>query len=123
MLNKKQLNKCQAWIYYDGKDICNSKHVALVSYSTLICVFDYDSYCMYVGENFNCSATTRKHLSTFCSKYMRYVTYYDIRDYLIKGIDRNSQLEIRNSFDNSLYWRGCFSAWRLENAITESRLG
>lgn len=138
MLNKKRLNKCQAYIYYDGETIEDSSHVALVSYSTLIFVWQHASRTLFVGENYDCSATTRQHSNKFLSAIGCGISYRRIKFWFTKcfnprtGEIINHELYRENygydaliypCFSNSLYFRGCFSEWRLENAINDNRLG
>ncbi len=138
MLNKKQLNKCQAWFYYDGKTIADSEYVACVSYATLIFVWHSKSRTLYVGECYNCTPTTRQHSSKFLHQLQCGVSYHDVVFWLSKCFNGRTG-EIINvdlyrehygydaliypCFNNSLYFKGCFTAWRLENAINDYRLG
>lgn len=138
MLNKKRINKCQAYIYYDDATIADSDYVALVSYDTLIFVWESHSRTLYVGPNFACSATTRQHSSKFLRMIGVGIDYHRVKFWLTKcfngytGEIINSDLYRDNygydaliypCFHNSLYYRNQFSAWRLENAISEKKLG
>lgn len=138
MLNKKQLNRSHAHIYYDGDTIADSDIVALVSYQTLIFVWQHHSRTLYVGECFDCSATTRQHSSKFLRMLSCGIDYHRVKYWLTKcfngytgeiiNIDRyrdnyGYDALIYPCFHNSLYWRNQFSSWRLENAINENRLG
>lgn len=138
MLNKKQLNKCKAHIYYDGQTIADSDIVALVSYKTLIFVWQSHSRTLYVGKCFDCSATTRQHSRKFLHMLGVGIDYHNVKFWLTKCFDGytgeiiNSYLYRYNygydaliypAFHNSLYYRNQFSEWRLENAISEKKLG
>lgn len=138
MLNKKQLNKCSAWIYYDERNIADSNYIALVSYNTLICVWQRKGRVLYVGPNYNCSATTRRHVSMFLDRMCFGIYYRHIKECFTKAFNPytgeiiNTEMfeqyyEYDNliypSFHNNLFDRGWFSAYDLEYAIKENRLG
>ena len=138
MLYKKRLNNCKAYIYHDHKNIGDSSYIALVSYSTLVLVWQANGRILYVGRNFNCSATTRQHVGKFLAQMGFGVSYLRIKNWFEKGFNPYTgkvinesyyrdnygyDMLIYPSFYNDLYNRGCFSVYDLENAIEHRKLG
>ena len=87
MLNKKQLNRCQAWTYYDGKTIADSEYVALRSYNTLIAVWKRSSRTLFLGPHWSYSPTTVQHTYKWLRQMGFGISGYDVRYWVTKCVN------------------------------------
>lgn len=82
LVNKKQLRKCQAWVYENDSNInvlakreggffyASIEHAyVLESYSSIVAIYDIDDKCLYKLPRSSYSVTTKQQVNKFIKDY------------------------------------------------------